>query len=168
MQSEPEVLDQEPAARAPRWVWVTLAVAVVIGGLAWGVDEYQRSREHTAVTECRDGLLTADRDAATRLSRVAEYIHPAIVSLPADQASRLAEPMQSPARIALPSVQAAVESCQEVTVWSWHQPDRRRIEGTVAYADALLAHLRRITQHGSVYFDSDEQLDRLRAGANLS
>jgi len=168
VQSEPELLDQEPPPRAPRWVWVGLAVVLLVGATGWAVDEYRRSREDAALAGCRSVLRVADERASERLIRVSEYLRPSLSSLPPDQARRLAAPMSSPARLAIPGVRAAVSSCHGVSVWSWHEPTHGRRDATVAFADGLLARLQRIATDGGSYLDPDPQLDRLRARADLS
>jgi hypothetical protein len=165
---QPELLAQEPPPRAPRWVWVGLAVVLLVGAAAWAVDEYRRGREDAALTACRSQLRDADERASERLIRVADYLRPSLASLPPEQARRLAEPMTSPARLAIPVVRAAVSTCHGVRVWSWHEPSHARREATVAFADELLGRLERIATEGGTYFDSDPRLDRLRARADLS
>ncbi len=168
MEGAPEVLEHDAPRPVPRWVWIGLVAVLLVGAAGWAVDEHRRGREDTALADCRAQLLTADRAASARLGRVADYLRPSLASLPPDLAYRLADPMRSPARIALPQVQKAAETCRSVAVWVWHEPSRTRRDATVAYADQLLARLRLIAAQGGAYFDSDEQLDRLRAGADLS
>jgi hypothetical protein len=164
----PEVLEHEAPRPVPGWVWIGLVVVLLVGAAGWAVDEHRRGREDTALAHCRAQLLTADQAAGSRLGRVADYLRPSLASLPPDLAYRLADPMRSPAQIALPQVLAAAEVCHSVEVWGWHEPSHARRDATVAYADQLLARLRLIAAHGGAYFDSDEQLDRLRASADLS
>ena len=99
---------------------------------------------------------------------MADYLRSSLSSLPPDRAYRLADPMSSPARLALPQVRVAVATCRDVSVWAWHEPSHDRRDATVAYADQLLARLRLIAAQGGAYFDADEQLDRLRVRADLS
>jgi hypothetical protein len=164
----PEVVEQEAAPPAPRWVWVLLVGALLVGAAAWAVDEHRRGREDAALTRCRARLHLADQEASARLGRVADYLRPSLANLRADLAYRLAAPMRSPARIALPGVRSAVETCRSVTVWSWHEPTHDRREATVAYADRLLERLQSVAEVGGTYFEADRELDRLRARADLS
>ena len=168
MEAQQEVLEHDAPRPVPRWVWLGLALVLLLGATAWAVDEHRRGREDVALTDCRDRLRAADERASERLIRVADYLRPSLASLPPDMARRLASPMESPARLALPGVRAAAELCRRVSVWSWHQPSRSRLDATVAYADRLLQRLQEIAATGGAYFDGDPQLDRLRARADLS
>lgn len=168
MESQAEVLEHDAPRPVPRWVWLGLVLVLLVGAAAWAVDEHRRGREDAALTECRDRLRVADERASERLTRVAEYLRPSLASLPLEQARRLASPMQSPARLAIPGVRAAVSGCRAVTVWAWHQPDRGTRDATLAYADRLLQRLEQIAAVGGSYFDRDTELDRLRARAHLT
>jgi hypothetical protein len=168
VESSPEVLEHEAPPPVRRAVWIALVLVLLLGAAAWAADEIRRTREDAALTDCRTRLLSADRDAATRLGRVADYLRPSLANLPPDRAHRLADPMRSPARLALPGVRAAALVCRDVAVWSWHEPGHARRDDTVAYADALLARLQAIAADGGVYFDADAQLSRLQARADLS
>ena len=168
MQNEAEVLEHDAPRPVPRWIWLGLALLLLLGATAWAVDEHRRGREDAALANCRDRLRQADERASERLTRVADYLRPSLANLPPDQARRLASPMESPARLALPGVRAASEMCRGVRVWPWHEPSHRRRDATVAYADRLLQRLQEIAATGGAYFDGDPQLDRLRAQAGLS
>jgi hypothetical protein len=164
----PDVVEQEATPPVSRWVWMVLVGALLVGAAAWTVDEHRRGREDAALTSCRARLHLADQEASARLSRVADYLRPSLANLPTDLAFRLADPMRSPARIALPGVRSAAETCRHVTVWSWHEPTHDRREATVAYADRLLERLQLVAHVGGTYFEADRELDRLRARADLS
>ena len=168
MEAQSDVLEHDAPRPVPRWVWLGLVLVLLVGAAAWAVDEVRRSREDAALADCRGRLRTADERASERLVRVADYLRPSLASLPPGMARRLASPMESPARLALPGVRAAAEVCRGVSVWSWHEPSRSRRDATVAYADRLLQRLQEIAATGGAYFDGDPQLDQLRARADLS
>src|SRR5690349_1305270 len=100
----------------PRWLAGVLALAVLVGGIAWYVDHRVRVREEAQVARCERMLADASSMADLRMGAMANYIRPALSSVRGGQQLHLADLMARPARRVLPDVQRADRVCRAVSV----------------------------------------------------
>jgi hypothetical protein len=145
-----------------------VAVLLVLGVLAWLVDGHRRTQEDHDLAACRAALASTAQGAGERMGAMAEYLRPTLSTVRGAKARALADLMRAPARHAIPPLRAARGSCRKVEVWPWHAATASTRRATLAYADALLDRLDRVSASGAVWFEPGDRVDRLRARAGLS
>jgi hypothetical protein len=169
-ESEPEwveVHDPRPPWRPPRWLWWAVAVALVVGGVAWYADHRVRAQEAAAVTRCEHRLSEASAMSEIRMGAMGNYLRPALASTHGARQLHLADLMSEPARRALPDVQRADRVCGAVAVKPWHFSLVARRNAATAYSGALLTLLQTVASQGRAYFHHDPALVRLREAAGV-
>jgi hypothetical protein len=176
---EPELLDDEPV-RLPRlremagdvrrgttslrhrgWWWA-LAIVLVVGAVAVGVDAGMRAREGARVAACEDQLRIATGYAERRLGLVSNYLKPTLSPSGRVQQLHLADLMSARAGRVLPRVQHADRVCRNVTVRPWHFSLVRRQGAATAYSAGLLTVVQTVAAQGRIAFRDDATLQRLR------
>jgi hypothetical protein len=150
-----------PALKHRRW-WVSLAVVVLVGAVAFVVDAQVRSREGAQVARCENQLRVATGYAERRLGLIANYLEPTLTPSGRVQELHLADLMSARAGRVLPRVQHADRVCHDVTVSPWHFSLVERQGAATAYSAALLAVVQTVAAQGSVPFSDDTSLQRLR------
>ena len=183
----PELLDDEPVRRPRRgerdpgqvrvpargrpghrrWAWWALALALVVGSVAWYGDHRVRADESAAVQHCEQRLRTASVLSELRMGRMVNYVRPATPASTGTQHLHLADLMASPAREVLPLVQRANRICQAVSVRPWHFSLVARRNAATAYAGALVTLLQAVASQGPASFRHDPTLVELREAAGL-
>ena len=187
-QPAPELLDDEPVHRPRRlergtpdgpvvrrrrghrlrWVWATLALTLVVGGLGWYADHRSRTHEAAAVLRCERVLDNASVISEIRMGSMANYVRPAVHGASGGSGQlHLADLMASPALEVLPLVQRANRICQSVAVRPWHFSLLARRNAATAYAGALVTLLQAVASQGPSPFRYDETLVRLRRAAGV-
>ncbi len=142
-----------------------VAVALVVGCLAWYGDHRVRASETAAVQRCERQLHTASVLADVRMGIMVNYVRPRVSDTQVSPDLHLADLMASPARQQLPSVLRADRRCQSVAVRPWHFSLVSRRNTATAYAAALVALLRAVASKGSTPFRHDPPFTELRAAA---
>jgi hypothetical protein len=167
---EPEwilVHEPRPPWRPPRWLWWAVAMALVVGGVAWYADHRVRAREAEAVARCEHRLSEASAMSEIRMGAMDNYLRPALASTHGARQLHLADLMSGPARRLLPGVQRADQACNRVAVKPWHFSLVARRNAATAYSGALLTLLQAVASQGRAYFHHDPALVRLKEAAGL-
>lgn len=167
---EPEwmvVHEARPPWRPPRWLWWAVALALVVGGVAWYADHRVRAREAEAVARCEHRLSEASAMSEVRMGAMDNYLRPALATTHGSRQLHLADLMSGPARRVLPGVQRADRVCSDVKVEPWHLSLVARRNAATAYSGALLTLLQAVASQGRAYFHDDPALVRLQEAAGL-
>lgn len=150
-----------PPLRHRGW-WISLALVVLVGGVAFVVDAQVRSREEAQVARCENRLRIATGYAERRLGLIANYLEPTLSAGGRVENLHLADLMSARATRALPRVQRADRVCDGVSVSPWHFSLVKRQAAATAYSAALLAIVQTVAAQGTIPFSDDASLQRLR------
>ncbi len=161
------VHEQRQPWHPPRWLWWVLAMALVVGGVAWYADHRVSTREAAGVARCEHRLSDASAMSEIRMGAMDNYLRPALASTHGARQLHLADLMSGPARRALPGVQRADQACNAVKVKPWHFSLIARRNAATAYSGALLTLLQAVASQGRAYFHHDPALVRLKEAAGL-
>jgi hypothetical protein len=150
-----------PTLRHRGW-WISLAVVLVVGAVGFVVDAQVRSREGAEVVRCENKLRIATGFAERRLGLIANYLEPTLTPGGRVQELHLADLMSTRAGRVLPRVQRADRVCHQVSVSPWHFSLVERQGAATAYSAALVAVVQTVAAQGSIPFQGDASLQRLR------
>ncbi len=162
-----EVREARPPWRPPRWLWWAVAVALVVGSVAWYADHRVRTHEVSALAGCEHRLSDASALTEVRMGAMSNYLRPALATAYGSKQLHLADLMSGPARRMLPEVRRADRVCGAVTVEPWHFSLVARRNAATAYSGALLTLLQAVAAQGRAYFHHDATLARLREAAGV-
>lgn len=163
----------DPARRTP-WRARPRAVAAAVVVLALAatlvvLDLDRLHAEQAAVETCSTEAVDAIDLADSRLSAMATYVAPAQVPDPeedaADQTDLVGGLMGRAATEARPGLASAATTCEAVDVRPWHPGTAARRANLVAYLDARVGQLDRISETGQGYDQPGDQLEVLRKRA---
>ncbi len=161
--------DPAPARRTAWWarprLLATAAAGIALAGTLVVLDQARLDAEQSAVRACSTEAADAVALADSRLSAMATYVAPAQVPDPeedaADQTGLVGGLMGRAASEARPGVASAAATCAAVDVRPWHPGTASRRDNLVAYLDARLVQLDRITETGQGYDRTGPELDEL-------
>jgi hypothetical protein len=151
----------------PRWLTLTLLVALVVGGAVGYADHRARTREAAAVAACERSLRVASAQSEGRMGLLVNYVQPARRTAEGVQQLHLADLMAERAGRVLPAVQHADRVCRAVAVRPWHFSLVARRDAARAYSGALVTLLQTVAAQGRRPFHDDATLLRLRVGAGV-
>ncbi len=162
----------DPAAPARRTAWwarprllVPTTTALALVATLVVLDQSRLDAEQSEVQACSTGAVDALALADSRLSAMATYVAPAQVPDPeedaADQTGLVGGLMGRAATEARPGVATAAATCGAVDVRPWHPGTASRRDNLVAYLDARVAQLDRITETGQGYDRPPAALEEL-------
>ena len=148
-----------PRTLAAAGLALALAATLVV------LDQGRLHAEQAAVGTCSTEAVDAIDLADSRLSAMATYVAPAQVPDPeedaADQTDLVGGLMGRAAAEARPGLASAATTCEAVDVRPWHPGTAARRANLVAYLDARVAQLDRITETGQGYDRPPAGLDAL-------
>lgn len=147
--------------------WVSLAVVLVLGAVAFGLDARSRAQEGAAVSRCEQQLRLATGYAEGRLGLIDNYLEPTLAPGGRVQRLHLADLMSTRAHHVLPRVQRADRICHRVSVSPWHFSLVDRLSAATAYSAALTAVVQTVAAQGVIPFSDDASLQRLRAEVGI-
>lgn len=169
MAPEPDVLDSDtPPSRAGRFLLALVALALLTGALFWAEGLRRADAERDAVRRCGDGAAEAVGDAERRLALMAAYVSPVIGSTTTDVDTDLRQMIGDQAPLALPPVEAALETCQDLTIWPLHDETREARDGWVALLEAERARLQQLAEDGSGFASGFDEIKDLQEQAEAA
>lgn len=167
---EPDVLVQEPRTpkhpRLLRMIAGALVVATLTGvGAAWLAGRYRAPGESAALDRCVVRAEAAVRLAETRLGSMVRYVSPALGTVSPDLDIDLYGLISTQADGLAPQVTETLNRCRDVELWPVSVARRRAQAAYVAFLEAEVARLRAISADGRAYYESYDEVRRLRQQA---
>lgn len=142
---------------------VVLAMLALVLTIGWVWHDRSRATAEEALSACTAQAREALRIQDQRFEFMADYLRPALLSLPPEGRDNLYDLMARTAAEAAPRVRDAGAACERVQA-SWAHPDlRTRRDDLVRHLSETLAVLRTVELDGRRYYEDRPELDAERA-----